>query len=161
MLLYWAETVVIGLFNIPKLLTAGMGSQKGMSHGCGALFITVFFVIHYGGFNFGHYLFLSQLFDLPEIDRNLVIALAGLAASHGFSLLVNWFGKREYAGRDASEQMLAPYGRVVVMHIAVLFGGALSLAFGTTAPALVLLVALKTAVDLYAHSRSHRETKYF
>ena len=52
--------------------------------------------------------------------------------------------------------MTAPYGRVVVLHVTVLVGGGLVMALGSPIWALVLLVALKSAIDLAAHRRSHR-----
>ena len=47
--------------------------------------------------------------------------------------------------------MMQPYGRLVVLHLAVLFGGWLVLALGSPLAALVLLVGLKTAADVRAH----------
>jgi len=49
-----------------------------------------------------------------------------------------------------------PCGRVVVLHLTILFGG-----FGVQAPgspvwALVLRVGLKTGIDLATHLREHR-----
>ena len=155
MLLYWAETVVIGVLNIPRLLTAGMGSGDGFGRGCGAVFITGFFIVHYGLFNFGHYSFLQEFFTLPALDTGLLIALAGLAASHLFSLFVNWFGKGEYKDATSNAQMVRPYGRVFVMHVVIIIGGFLSDRLGEPLAPLILLVALKIVVDLYAHTRSH------
>lgn len=53
MLVYWMETVVIGLFNIPKLLTTRRGREGSpwWLIWLGNLFITAFFCVHYGMFN--------------------------------------------------------------------------------------------------------------
>jgi hypothetical protein len=51
--------------------------------------------------------------------------------------------------------MMAPYRRIIVMHLTIIFGGWLVLLLETPAPALALLVALKTVVDLRAHRREH------
>jgi hypothetical protein len=53
--------------------------------------------------------------------------------------------------------MKEPYRRIVVMHITIIFGGWFILALGAPAWALVLLVGLKTGVDLAAHRREHGE----
>ncbi len=53
-------------------------------------------------------------------------------------------------------QMMSVYGRVFVLHATVLGGAFLAGAFGTPFAALVLLVALKTAADLFFHLRQHR-----
>jgi hypothetical protein len=157
MLLYWMETVIIGLFNILKILTAQkipQASSRRVGVG-GRLFIVIFFTVHYGMFNFGHYAFLKDMFNLPPIGRDVLIAVAGLALSHGASLIVNWFGKREYERNDPSVQMFKPYGRVVVMHVVIVLGGFLALAFNGALPVLILLIVLKTAADVAAHVKGH------
>ena len=50
MLLYWAESAIIGFFNLCKMLVIG---------GWGAAFIGVFFIVHFGGFLAGHFIFIS------------------------------------------------------------------------------------------------------
>ena len=49
-----------------------------------------------------------------------------------------------------------PYGRVVVLHLTILFGGFGVQALGSPLWALLLLVVLKTGIDLAAHVREHR-----
>jgi hypothetical protein len=53
--------------------------------------------------------------------------------------------------------MSQPYGRVVVLHLTVLFGGWIVLTIGSPLLALVLLVALKTAADVRAHQAERRK----
>lgn len=154
MLIYWVETVVIGLFNIPKILTTGMGEPGFGLRIFGNLFVVAFFTVHFGGFNFGHFMFLRELFDLPAFGRDVWIAAGGLSLSHIFSLIVNWFGKREYVGVAANEQMFKPYGRIIVMHVSILFGGAFAMMGGGTGP-LILLIALKTVSDVLSHAVAH------
>jgi hypothetical protein len=47
--------------------------------------------------------------------------------------------------------MLAPYGRVVIMHLTVLLGAFGTLLFGSPAFLVALLVLLKTGVDVAFH----------
>ena len=158
MLLYWAETVVIGAVNLPKLLTAGMGqTEEGLGRGCGTVVLSAFFTAHYGLFNFAHFSVLEEVFTIPAFDTGLIIALAGLAASHLFSLVVNWFGRGEYKRATPNVQMVRPYGRVFVLHMVILVGGFLSARFSAPIIPLILLVALKTVVDLFSHTRSHED----
>lgn len=158
MLIYWMETVVIGLFNIPKLLTSrgGRGEDPWWLIWLGNLFITAFFCVHYGMFNFGHVMFLKTMFDLPAIGPDVLIVVGGLSLSHAFSLIVNWFGKREYKDVAVNEQMFKPYGRVVIMHVAILLGGFFLIGGdqGALGP-LILLIVLKTTSDVLAHAVSH------
>jgi hypothetical protein len=53
--------------------------------------------------------------------------------------------------------MAAPYGRIVVLHIAILFGGMATLALGSPVFLLVLLIVGKVFLDLKFHQRSHRK----
>jgi len=52
--------------------------------------------------------------------------------------------------------MMAPYRRIVVTHVFIIFGGFLTLSFKSTLLPMLLFVALKTASDLYFHLRGHR-----
>ena len=51
--------------------------------------------------------------------------------------------------------MTAPYKRIFVMHLTIIFGGWLVMLLKTPVQALVLLIALKTYVDFRAHVREH------
>lgn len=49
-----------------------------------------------------------------------------------------------------------PYKRIIVMHLTIIFGGFLSMMFGSALPALLLLIFLKVGTDLRGHLREHR-----
>ena len=53
--------------------------------------------------------------------------------------------------------MMAPYGRIVVLHIAILFGAFAIMALGSPLFLLVLLIVGKIALDLKLHRRSHQK----
>jgi hypothetical protein len=78
-----------------------------------------------------------------------------LVVSHGISFYSNFLGRKEYVGRKAQEQMAEPYKRIIVLHVTIIFGGWFIMLLRSPVPALVLLIALKTAVDLRAHRREH------
>lgn len=87
---------------------------------------------------------------------NVWIAALALFLSHGASFLFNYIGRGEYITASPTRQMGAPYGRVVVLHLTILFG-AFAVAFlGSPVGALLILVILKTAFDLGLHLRQHR-----
>lgn len=79
----------------------------------------------------------------------------GLAISHGSSFVVNYLGRREYLRVSPGRQMFAPYGRLVILHLAILLGAFVSLVIGSPVGALVVLVILKMIVDLTLHLREH------
>jgi len=78
-----------------------------------------------------------------------------LLTSHVLSLVVYFLLRGEYRRVHVGEQMFRPYGRIVVMHVTILIGGLLVKSLGAPILALAVMVALKTAIDLAAHLRSH------
>ncbi len=80
----------------------------------------------------------------------------GLAISHGGSFFLNFLGRREYLTISPPAQAMAPYARVIALHLAIIVGTLLSLTLGSPVGSLVILVLLKTAIDLALHAREHR-----
>jgi len=161
MVLYWAESAVIGFFNLGKIIVVG----KWM-----ALLAGPFFVGHFGGFMAVHFLFIYHLFvagpgsspddEVREVVRlfaTLWPALLALFVSHGYSFFANFIGRREYLGRSVQKQMGEPYTRIVFMHLTLIFGGFAILLIGDSTPVLLAVIALKVWFDLRAHARQHRE----
>jgi hypothetical protein len=164
MFLFWSENVIVGAFNVLKMLT----DQPAMPvMWLGKLFIIPFFCVHYGMFTFVHGIFVVTMFGggmhgrhgFPTVstfwnvmrENELSWAILGLAVSHGVSFVTNYIGKGEYQRVGLQQLMSQPYGRIMVMHFAILFGGFLVMALHSPTPALLLLVALKTAFDLGSH----------
>ena len=85
----------------------------------------------------------------------VLIGAAALFLSHGASFLLNYVGNGEYLRTSAPRQMGAAYGRVVVLHLTILFGGFVVAFLGAPIGALIVLVALKTVFDLGLHRREH------
>jgi hypothetical protein len=86
-MLYWFESLAVGLFNLLAMLTAGaFGSTKGFSIlGClGGFFSGLFFTVHYGSFMFVHGVFLmagGRFFDFmrfPVEDASPDTLLLGI-----------------------------------------------------------------------------------
>lgn len=70
--IYWAESAVIGGFNILSMLLAASHDEGGRFEPLGILIaipISAFFTVHYGGFMAGHAVF---LYLMPEIVGGLV-----------------------------------------------------------------------------------------
>ena len=164
MFLFWSENVIVGAFNVLKMIFAGGGGAAGQAS---KFFIIPFFCVHYGLFTFVHGIFVIALFGgglrpgagLPNSgmfwrvmqENHLGWAILGLAVSRGISFATNYLGNGEYKNITAPMLMMQPYGRIVVLHIAILGGGFLMLALHSPALGLILLVALKTALDLAGH----------
>ena len=163
---YWTENLVVGLFNVLKMARAqGAVDAPNMTFNNkpvtqdsrkGLIF---FFVVHYGMFTLGHGVFVVAVFH-PERQRllgEMAMALLVLLISHGVSYRRNFIRSGEYLRASFARLFWQPYARVVVMHITILAGGTLAQGMGSPVGALLVLVALKTLIDLGAHWLEHRK----
>ena len=184
LLLYWLENLVIGGYTLIRMLHNG---------GLKAVFVSLFFVFHYGMFCAVHGLFVLMLSNtgmeevesfpgfaqddsfvlfLPLIMIQGVIStiverypgllflpLLSFIISHGISIVTHHFIGKEDAGRSADSIMGDPYGRIVILHVAIIAGSFFIIAgkMASVIPILLLLIILKTGLDLYEHQRSHRK----
>jgi hypothetical protein len=95
---------------------------------------------------------------LRPIGPNLsavAVAAIGLAISHTVSFVINYLGRHEYRHVSPQQQAQAPYGRLVILHVTIIFGAIVSLFIGSPVGAVIVLVLLKTIVDLRFHLREH------
>ncbi len=171
MVLFWLENVVIGVLNVLRIIFA---SPSGAAGWASKLILVPFFTVHYGLFTAVHGLLVFSLFGgkpyealidgLWTIDaaRHAITefalwpGLAALAASHLFSFFWNYLGQREFQQARPEALMHAPYSRVIVLHVTIIFGGILIQMFNSPLWALLLLIGLKIGVDLRAHLKEHR-----
>jgi len=83
--------------------------------------------------------------------------MGALFLSHGVSFVRNYIIAGEYKIARPKELMGQSYSRIVVMHIAILAGAFLSFSIGSPAGVLVVLIVLKTIIDIKLHLRQHRK----
>ena len=176
--LYWTENLVVGFYNLLKMLLTGGKSALGSM---------LFFCLHYGGFCAIHGMFVLELTQFAgEISSQLpdaswpgplvviqkflyfgeqIFAAAppefgwaciALLLSHGASFLLLFVGQQEYRHTSVDALMAAPYKRIAVLHIAVIIGGFLVIELGQPMGLLLALVALKIGMDIMLHNRAHR-----
>lgn len=165
LMLYWAENVIIGVINVLRM---------GVCRGGEKWFLMLFFVVHYGMFCFGHLAAVTAIFSeaigtgtawqyyfgMPIEDAwksPLWMAIAAIAASHLFSFFGNFIAGGEYRRTSASKLMQRPYGRIVVLHVAIIFGAALIQWLGSPVMMLVVLIAAKIALDLRLHASERQK----
>lgn len=142
---------------------------RGIVHAT-KVFFAPFFAVHYGIFCTVHGVFVCVLLGgggpgaapyapaLEAIGRpGIQIAAAAMAASHLVSYFVNFLGRGEYRRSLPPTQMIQPYGRVIVLHLAILGAGFLTAALGSPIWLLVLVVVGKTLLDLALHLREHKD----
>jgi hypothetical protein len=172
--IYWAENGIVGLYNVLKMAAV---------QGLGKVATIPFFVMHYGMFWLVHGIFVFSLPTFVGSDMggaalvlpgeppesrpataggadlsNVAFAAVFLLISHGVSYYFNFIRRGEYRRVTVTELMGQPYGRVIVLHMTILLG-ALGVAFvGAPVVALLILIALKTGIDLAFHLAQHRAT---
>jgi hypothetical protein len=166
MIFYWAENLVVGFYNVLKMRRA-QGSVAGSGTTLNGRTVQqsdrramiVFFVVHYGMFTFCHGIFVLVMFGAGHraVLPDLGLALLFLTFSHGVSYRRNFIGRGEYQRVAFTSLFWQPYSRVVVMHLTILAGGAWAQAKGSPVYALLVLVGLKTAIDLALHLLERRK----
>jgi hypothetical protein len=177
LIVYWLENGIVGGFNVLKMLRAE-GGDDGVATswtingrpaaGMAKAGLVPFFIMHYGIFWVVHGVF---VFTLPLFASfgpggsglgpgpdpwTIALAIVALLISHGLSYWFNFIRSGEYKRTTAIGQMFAPYGRLVILHLTIIFGAILTVMTGAPAAAVAVLVVLKTALDLAFHLREHR-----
>jgi hypothetical protein len=136
-------------------------------HHASKLFLIPFFTVHYGFFCFVHGIFVFELlgggihsFNPSQFwgnayerlrDEHLLWAVVALGASHLLSFFVNFIHGGEYRRVVAPQLMAQPYGRVLVLHFAILLGAFAIVALGSPVWMLVILIIGKTILDVGLH----------
>lgn len=176
MVLYWSENLVLGFYTLARMLTKSP---------LGGAALGLFFCIHYGGFCAVHGLFIvTMLLDenfspltadpwplflvFPQLLINVItqvlasappewmFAFAALFLSHGVSFVLNFLLGPERDEVSLNQLMSAPYGRIVVLHVAIIAGGIAVIAMGQPLGMLIVLVLLKLGLDVSFHLREHK-----
>ncbi|MEM1089372.1 MAG: DUF6498-containing protein [Pseudomonadota bacterium] len=157
LVLFWLENVMVGVVNLIRMgwVSAPLAAK---------LFNMGFFSVHYGGFALGHGFAVTHFFgdgstlDLaPQSlwtfvqDQGLVLAGVAIGVSHLVSFALNDLGSERFRAATFSSVMQEVYRRVIVLHVTILVGGFLVTALGSPVWALLVLVALKTILDLNGH----------
>jgi hypothetical protein len=180
LIVYWLENGIIGAFNVLKIARAQGGDDGAAAGwsingrpaaGMAKAGLIPFFIMHYGLFWVVHGVFVftlplfasfgadgpdgSDIGQAPDI-WTILFAVAALFISHGFSYFYNYIGSGEYLRASPVGQMFSPYGRLVVLHVTIIFGAIAISMTGAPVAAIVILVILKTALDLGLHLREHR-----
>lgn len=179
LIVYWLENGIVGAFNVAKMAkaegdtvdTPGTLLINGRPASSAAKFgLIPFFVMHYGIFWAVHGVFVLTLPVFGSMGPDggqdmamgfspvtILVAVVALTISHAVSFWFNFLGAGEYRRVTAAGQMFAPYGRLVVLHITIILGGAAIAFTGAPAAAIVILVLLKTLMDLVFHLAEHRK----
>lgn len=182
LLLYWLENLVVGGYTLLRMLHAG--GLHALFPAAFFTFHYSFFCAGHGIFimaiaalgagdtdgpdvfpddSWGPLMPFAMLWQLfawiaEHAPGMLALPLFAFVVSHGISTVVHHFIGGEDAGRKADDIMFDPYKRIVALHIAILAGSFVVIGSGggSLAPALAVLVGIKTAIDLHQHRHAHR-----
>jgi hypothetical protein len=131
-------------------------------------FIIPFFILHYGMFCYGHLSAVVGFFGnrglsggignaIPALaNASFWISVTAIAVSHLFSYFNNFLGKGEFKRVGLATLMHRPYGRIMVMHVSIIFGAGGAMLLGNPLPVLLVLVVAKTLLDLSMHNKERR-----
>jgi len=184
MFIYWAQSIIIGIFTVVSLLgadTAALAENMGKSMreqgGSGTVstrfvraytcLLAGFFALHYGLFHWGYYAFIveSGIFGSVNFsDPNIWFSCGLFFANHLYSHITYRHEGPKGAGY-VNEQFFRPYQRIIPMHLTIIFGSMVVFAlqvFGidATMPVLVLFLLLKTRSDIFAHLSKHAQEEH-
>lgn len=170
MWIYWIQSVIIGLFNFLRILMLKNFTTQAMKINGKEVLPTkavkistaFFFLFHYGFF---HLVYATFLGALPIILREEKIFSGGFYLLFtAIVFMINYgieFYKEQATITDEIPNlgvvMFMPYFRIIPMHLTIIIGGFISASgsfFNTDTSFLVivLLMGIKTVVDLITHS---------
>ncbi len=168
MLIYWAQSVIIGFFTIIRILSLQNFSTEGLRlRGRSVLptkhtrsSMAFFFFIHFGGFHLGYLFFIFVSGVFPVLDSSITIGVflgtvLVFLFNHAFSFYYHRAADREQP-KNIGTIMLIPYARIIPMHITIILGGILFVETGSSRQVLVLFLLLKTLADALMHAFEHR-----
>lgn len=163
--LYWLENVIIGAVTLAKMVAASVKAH--MIGLLGMLFIGPFFVFHYGMFCFVHGVFVSAFASMgSQVDAAFPTpwglidqALASGASMPAFVLAIilvqiflflqDFILRGEYRETSVDAEMMKPYGRVIVLHIAIFAGAFAMVALGEPMWGMLGLILLRAAWGVF------------
>ncbi len=162
---YWFESVIIGMYAVFSMVLVGLKNKiPAIGYFAGAGFFTV----HYGMFHFVYLMFLSFLpITMLEWTQIPFVLLTGgiFLLSHGVSFFEHSLKEKEKIEpsnnweEDIGPIFIKPYQRIVPMHITIIASGfVMTFITGELAAQILLIVlmVLKTGVDLVSHQAKHK-----
>jgi hypothetical protein len=158
--IYWGQNVVIGYYNVHRIVDLDrisidrfIGSIRPIEPSCETQRCTaVCFALHYGLFHLVYGVFLLITFRIqPGFPlAGVLFCILAFWFTHRFSYRFN--RGRDRAVSNIGSLMFFPYVRIIPMNLVILLGAPVA---GNDTLALVLLLLLKTAVDVAVHVIEH------
>lgn len=182
--LFWIENLIIGAFNVIKMVFLSVQTANLKS-----LFLTAFFIFHYGFFCSVHGTFLWDLLIPTELNTTLLfndelngvaeifaeglsvaynfhlllgsaltLGIAAIAISHAVSFIEHFIIHSQRLNPGINKLMMQPYSQIMIMHGGLLLGAFAIDRFGSTLWLLFFMVLFKLIVDISQYQQRHKKT---
>ena len=170
--LYWLENLVIGGFTILRMLGTVAGNVLNLAM---AVFMVPFFTVHYGMFCFGHGIFLRSFAGGEEhvgafgggpvslvdwaLGTGLYMAwfVGAIIAVNALFYVSDFILRGGYREAQLQAEMFAPYGRIMTLHVAIILGAGLMMAFGQPLLGVLILIMLRVAFGMILNMLRRRK----
>lgn len=176
MWIYWAQNMIIGLFNFIKILTLNEFSTDGLRMNdkpvqpirSTKISVAFFFLVHYGFFHAVYAVFLFSGFGpmqkhpspISSIDKILIaVSIFAFFGNHLFSFFYNRQRDKDKKP-NLGTVMFFPYVRIIPMHLTIIFGIFIMVLLGmfrikSDVPVILFFLILKTIADVIMHVIEH------
>ena len=157
--LYWLENLIIGAATLAKMTATSL--KNGPGGLVGMAFLGPFFFIHYGMFCFVHGVFVSLFANLSSgtepgfptpfglIDQalnsgpNMTTFILAIIAVQIILFAQDYILRGEYRESSVDKEMMAPYGRIIVLHFGIFAGAFAMAALGEPMIGILALILLR------------------
>lgn len=161
MLVYWMQSIVIGVSNVFRMLALDRFCTENFQINGRSVEATpatkrqvaAFFALHYGFFHAVYFVFLVVEDGAAILDGWFALCALLFAANHFYSHRYNVEVDRR-GTPNIGTLMFTPYLRIVPMHLTIILGGMFGGGLG-----LLLFVTLKTIADAAMHLVEHGELR--
>ena len=170
-LVYCLETIIIGGYNVVKMIIVTLYRKKDVWEGAGGSrtmvrgwFFILFFICHYGlfvfvqtgifagvsgltaGYGFGPFTFLNRIFAYLSLDAKTVLYI--FIAMYGFRMMFDFILSGKYRNTSMGILMFQPYLRIFIQQFVVILGS-MVLAFGAGKIFMLIFVAIKIYAEVF------------
>ena len=159
--LYWLENLIIGAVTLARMTATSL--KDGPAGLVIMAFLGPFFFVHYGMFCFVHGVFVSVFanlsggiqdgFGFPTpfslIDQalgsgaNMTVFVIAIIALQAFLFVQDFLWRGQYKRSEVQTEMMAPYGRIIVLHIGLFAGAFAMIALGEPMLGVLALILLR------------------
>lgn len=175
--LYWLENLIIGAVTLARMTATSV--KDGPSGLVIMAFLGPFFFVHYGMFCFVHGVFVSVFANLSGgieggiggagfptpfslIDQaltsgaNMTLFVIAIIALQVFLFVQDFLWRGQYKRSEVQTEMMAPYGRIIVLHIGLFAGAFAMVALGEPMLGILALIILRAlwGIIMSVHRRT-------